>query len=330
MTTLTKDIAPSPCLLSTTYTSGWAWRIHQRLYLMPSALLDGVSEAVLEFNGQRRRADLVLFLPNQGFGMAWCREDLDVEIVRIPEHQVGKACRYCTAYGVDPQWIESDSERINSMPYWGFDETGHLISFHPAGTLLEQGTKLGSWLTPDLLAAWDHGEMVDLWQCIPCGIVTATSERSSSCGACGQSMKLIKPDQFEEHAPVFTMENVIRAMGYDPVLTRNGPRAWLLRQGSAEMHLRYAQDEASLCADVMLVRVGDLTRKKELYQYLLQENPKLETFGFSIQNDRVMISLLISARSIKEKETAALFLDLLKKSDDYDNYLVSVFGAEWL
>lgn len=106
--------------------------------------------------------------------------------------------------------------------------------------------------------------------------------------------------------------------------------AWQLRRGSAELHLRYARDEASLCADIQLVRIGPETDRKGLYAYLLKENSRLDSFGFSVQHDKVMISLLLSGRSIREQETATLFETILKKSDDYDNHLVSVFAAEWL
>ncbi len=320
---------PDPCRLTTAYTSGWAWRIHQRLYLIPATLIDGVSEAVLEANGQRVRAELVLFLPDQGIGMVWCREDLPVSIVPIGEGG-GELISFCTGYGPDIQWIGSLAERLGSMPYWGVDASGRLVTFQPEGRGLEKGIPLAEWLTPELLAAWDHGQMVDIWQCVPCGVLRASAVRTDQCGSCGGVMSLARQERSHGHTPTLTMERVIHKMGYDPVLTRNGPRAWLIRKGSAEMHLRYAEDEASLCADVGLVRIGEETRKEELYRYLLQENAKLDAFGFSIQNDRVTISLLISSRSIRENETAALFLDLLKKSDDYDNHLVSVFDAKWL
>ena len=70
--------------------------------------------------------------------------------------------------------------------------------------------------------------------------------------------------------------------------------------------------------------------RKGLYEYLLYENVRLDSYGFSIQDDLVMISMLLPDRAIQEVETAVLLSDLLKKSDEYDNHLVSVFHALWL
>lgn len=321
-------VEPVPCLLTTVYTSGWAWRIHARLYVVPAELVEGVSEAVLSVNMIRVRADLVLYLPRTGIALVWCREDLPVGMITLSEGGIRDTVRCCLAFAQPCQWT-LPNERCHESS-WGFDDEGRLVAFLPAGEGGQKGIRLNDYLAKELLAAWDHGEMMKVWECIPCGILESTSERIGRCGSCGEPLQLTTFPTEDQDVSIQTLEKVIYRLGYDPVLCRQGPQAWVLHKGSAEMHLRYARDEASLCADVLLVRIGPETLRKELYLYLLNENINLDAFGFSIQEDKVVISLLITARSIKELETAALFEALLKKSDDYDNHLVSVFHAEWL
>ncbi len=322
------SVDPKPCLFTTIYTSGWAWRIHPRLYIIPSELVDGVSEGVLAVDETRVSANLVLYLPRTGIALVWCREDLSLESVALSDGDPSDAVRYCHAYENPYRWMIQEQQTIENT--WGFDDHGRLLMFIKSGNEIQNGLCLKDYLTKELLEAWDQGEMVKVWQCIPCGVLNSTSERKGRCGSCGEQLTLTTHPAEDQDVSIQTLENVIHQLGYDPVLCRQGPQAWLLRKGSAEMHLRYARDEASLCADILLVRIGHETKRKELYHYLLKENIKLDAFGFSIQEDKVVISLLITARSIKEQEMSTLFEDLLKKSDDYDNHLVSVFGAEWL
>lgn len=319
---------PMPCLLTTVYTSGWAWRIHPRIYIVPAELVDGVSEAVLSVDEIRVRADLVLYLPRTGIALVWCREDLPVDIIPLSDANLQDTIRCCHAFVQPCQWTLPNEQRTDSR--WGFDGQGRLLQFLKAGEDVQTGVRLNDYLAKELLAAWDHGEMLKVWECIPCGILDSTSERIGRCKSCGEQFQLTTFSTEDQDVSIQTLEKIIYRLGYDPVLCRQGPQAWVLHRGSAEMHLCYARDEASLCADVLLVKIGPETRRKELYKYLLNENIHLDAFGFSIQEDKVVISLLITARSIKEQETTALFEALLKKSDEYDNHLVSVFHAEWL
>lgn len=126
------------------------------------------------------------------------------------------------------------------------------------------------------------------------------------------------------------VEAIIQRMAEDPVLTRRGRRCWKIRRGSATLFLCYSEDRALLSAEVHLVRLGPDTRRRELMAFLLQENVRLSGYGFSLQEDRVVIALVLPARFLREEGTARLLTDLLVRSDVYDNTLVSRFGADWL
>lgn len=330
MSVPTRSPFPKPCHVSTMYTTGWAWRIHPRLYVLPSDLAEGVSEVVLSVEDLRYRGELVLYLPSDGIALVWCREDLPVEIVSISDKQLVEVVHFCTAFSEPVSWMQAEVWDSDHAAFWGFDEELALVSYLCPGKGKADGIRMASLFTKELLAAWDHGEMAKVWQCIPCGLLEATAERHVRCQNCRQQKQLATFATEDQEASIQTLEKVIARMGDDPVLCRKGPQAWKLRRGSAELHLRYARDEASLCADIQLVRIGPETDRKGLYAYLLKENSRLDTFGFSVQHDKVMISLLLSGRSIREQETATLFETILKKSDDYDNHLVSVFAAEWL
>jgi len=126
------------------------------------------------------------------------------------------------------------------------------------------------------------------------------------------------------------VEAIIARMGEDPQLARRGRRAWTLRQGTAVLHLCYSEERAMLSAEVHLVRIGPHSRRKALMAYVLQENVGLSGYGFSIQEETVIIALALPARFLQEKGTASLLQDLLERCDAYDNVLVSRFNAEWL
>lgn len=126
------------------------------------------------------------------------------------------------------------------------------------------------------------------------------------------------------------VEAILRHMDEDPVPARRGRRCWKIRHGSAAMWLCYSEERALLSAEVHLVRLGAETRRRELMAFLLQENLRLSGYGFSLQEDLVVIALVLPARFLREEVTAALLRGLLERADRYDNELVGRFGAEWL
>lgn len=320
---------PKPLLIHSMATSGWAWRVHSRIYAFPSLIISDDSDLVIEDGSGRHRLDLLMYAPEIGIGLAWCREELHGDLVPLAIAGSEQETWMYPAFPPIGIWVPIRGE-LSGQPYWTCTDQGELFGFYPHSPSHKQSTKLSDWLTPGLIRSWDQGAMANVWMCMPCGILEATVDRTRICPACGQQM-LPGVKRLPGLSPtVRTLEAVIRRMGVDPVLSRIGPMAWMLRLGSAEMVLRYAPEEASLCVDVHLVRIGPETARKDLCTYLLRENTRLESFGFSIQDDQVMISLVLPDRAIQEIETAGLLVDLLKKSDDYDNHLVSVFQALWL
>lgn len=320
---------PKPLLVHSMATSVWAWRLHRRIYVFPCSIISHDVDLVIEDAVGRHRLDLLMYAPEIGLGLAWCRDEIQQEIAPMAPAGIELGSWMHPSYPPVGMWsLVQDSQSAN--PCWTCTDQGEMVAFYPNSLSHGQGVRLSDWLTPGLFQSWDQEAMANIWMCMPCGILEATTDRTRICPACSRKMEAGIADLPRSTPTVRTLEDVIHRMGVDPVLCRVGPMAWILRLGSTEMVLRYAPEEASLCVDVHLVRIGPETDRKGLYEYLLYENVRLDSYGFSIQDDLVMISMVLPDRAIQEVETAVLLSDLLKKSDDYDNHLVSVFRALWL
>jgi len=173
-----------------------------------------------------------------------------------------------------------------------------------------------------------HSE--DACRCTGClNILTQETVENKLCTHCGHKVQL--PSSVEEYVPsgaAKTIENILSAIGQDVMLSRSGPNAWEIRQGSATIMLSYHDKSGLLSADAILC---ELPKKdiKPLYEYLLRENYSNEALSFSVQEQDIVLSLLIFDRYLNEETGQALLQNLFEKADFYDNILVEQFGASW-
>ena len=67
----------------------------------------------------------------------------------------------------------------------------------------------------------------------------------------------------------------------------------------------------------------------DLYEYLLEENYKLDGLTFSVKDDEIILSLLIFDQYFEKETALKLFEHLFVCSDHYDDVLVGKFNAKW-
>jgi serine protease Do len=210
---------------------------------------------------------------------------------------------------------EGDIVGINTFIIRNGDNLGFSLPIHYLKTSLDDFRRSGS----------DNA-----CRCPAClNIVTEKTADQNRCPNCGNRITL--PSSVEEYAPTGvpkTVEILIQRIGHDVALSRCGPNAWEIRQGSAKILITYHDKSGLISADAVLCLLPK-ENIKPLYEFLLRENYTNEGLTLSINDQDIILSLLIFDRYLNEETGMALLSQLFEKADHYDNILVEQYGASW-
>ena len=152
---------------------------------------------------------------------------------------------------------------------------------------------------------------------------------SVDCMHCGDRVEL--PTDAPEYVPSGvpkSVEALIESIGYDVALSRSGPNAWEIKQGSATILICYHDKSGLISADTVLCELPK-QNIKPLYEYLLRENFSNEGMTLSLNGQDIVLSLLIFDRYLNEDTGKEMLAKLFEKADFYDNLLVEKYGAVW-
>lgn len=180
------------------------------------------------------------------------------------------------------------------------------------------------------LEEFEKAGRLEAVRCESCSnIVFQHTVEKGYCPHCGAKIKL--PGQIEPYEPsgvAATIEQVLQNSNYPVALSRRGPNAWEIQQGSARIIISYHEDQGLISGDAFLCR---LPREniKPLFEYLLRQNYQLEGMSLSVRGQDVILSLLIYDRYFNPDSAERLFRNLFEKADLYDNTLVETYGATW-
>ncbi len=167
-------------------------------------------------------------------------------------------------------------------------------------------------------------------RCVACmNIMTAELVSKNFCSVCGSRVELpASVDEYVASGVPRTIESLVTKIGHDVALSRSGPDAWEITQGSAKIYITYHEKSGLMSADAVLCQ---LPREniQQLYTYLLRENYENEALTLSVHEQDIMLSLLIYDRYLNEETGMTLLRDLFEKADYYDNELVEKYGATW-
>lgn len=167
-------------------------------------------------------------------------------------------------------------------------------------------------------------------RCTAClNIVTEKTTDKGLCQFCGSRVEL--PAGLDEYTPVGiarTIERLVVQLGHNIALSRSGPNAWEVRQGSAKIGITYHDKSGLLSADAVLCQLPK-ENIKPLYEFLLRENYTNEALTLSLNGQDIVLSLLIYDRYLNDETGMSLLRLLFDKADYYDNILVERFGATW-
>ncbi|MBK8426622.1 MAG: trypsin-like peptidase domain-containing protein [Lewinellaceae bacterium] len=167
-------------------------------------------------------------------------------------------------------------------------------------------------------------------RCTAClNIVTSQTAENGFCSFCGNRIEL--PASVDEYIPSGiskTIENLITRIGHDVMLSRSGPNAWEIKQGSATIVITYHDKSGLLSCDAVLCQLPK-ENIKPLYEYLLRQNYSNEALTLSVHDQDIVLSLLIFDRYLNDETGMKLLKNLFEKADYYDNVLVEQYGATW-
>jgi serine protease Do len=163
-------------------------------------------------------------------------------------------------------------------------------------------------------------------RCFSCSyLVTKVNiDAAKYCPSCGTEVKLPEVPE-KEVEPVGTakiIEEILRDLGKDVRLAREGVNNWSVKEGSAKIKIAYNAENYFIAGDAYLCQMpADATQIKPLYQYLLQENYKTDGLVFSCIKQNIVLSRVIYDLDITRENGIEIFRHLFKKADEYDDFL---------
>ncbi|MEM7103422.1 MAG: trypsin-like peptidase domain-containing protein [Bacteroidota bacterium] len=167
-------------------------------------------------------------------------------------------------------------------------------------------------------------------RCTSCAnLVFQNNVDEGYCPHCGAKITL--PSDLEDYEPSGIpkmIEEIVSEAKYNVKLSRRGPNHWEIKKGSAKIRISYHDKSGFIIGDAFLASLPK-ENIKDIYEYLLRQNNKLESLNFSIFNQNIVLSLIIYDRYLNLETGMNLFKYLFDKADHYDNILVEEFGALW-
>ncbi|MDP9230309.1 MAG: trypsin-like peptidase domain-containing protein [Bacteroidota bacterium] len=169
-------------------------------------------------------------------------------------------------------------------------------------------------------------------RCFSCGfLVTAANIDSTKyCPSCGTEVKLPEMPEKEVEAvgAAKTIEEILKELGKDIKLAREGANNWTVKEGSAKIKIIYNSENFFVAGDAYLCQLpGDATKIKPLYQFLLHENYTINGLVLSCAKQNIVLSCLMYDLDMTKESGTAAFRNLLQKADQYDNMLKTEYGC---
>jgi len=214
------------------------------------------------------------------------------------------------------------------------NKEGHIIGVN--SFIIRGGDNLGfalpvSYLREALELYYPHrGEPST--RCHSCNhlVLPTNIEATRYCPYCGTEVKLPQLPE-RESKPVGvakTVEDILRELGKDVKLARDGNNNWSVKEGTAKIKINYNPDNYFVAGDAYLCQLpADMSQIKTLYQFLLQENYKLDGLVLSCVKQNIVLSCIMYDLDMTKDAGIEMLRDLFQKADHYDNVLEKEFGC---
>ena len=169
-------------------------------------------------------------------------------------------------------------------------------------------------------------------RCASCDfLVTAANMDSGKyCPSCGSEVKLpqIPEKEIEATGVAKTIEGILKDLGKDIKLARNGVNNWEVEEGSAKIKITYNSDNFFIAGDAYLCQMPqDFAKIKPLYQFLLEENYKTNGLVLSTSGQNIVLSCIMYDLDLTLTNGKDQFEKLFKKADEYDDFLKNEYSC---
>lgn len=164
-------------------------------------------------------------------------------------------------------------------------------------------------------------------------VLPSNIEVTKYCPYCGTEVKL--PQLPEREAKPFgvakTVEEILKELGKDVKLARDGNNNWSVKEGNAKIKVNYNPDNYFVAGDAYLCQLPtDSLQIKPLYQFMLQENYKMNNLVLSCVKQNIVLSCIMYDMDMTKEAGIDMFRELFQKADYYDSLLEQQYGCEEL
>lgn len=170
-------------------------------------------------------------------------------------------------------------------------------------------------------------------RCPSCNFLVLLSniDAGKYCPSCGTEVKVpeLPLNEYTPGGTARVIEEILKDLGKDIRLAREGNNKWEVREGSARIRINYNTDTFFISGDAYLCQLpADARQIKTLYQFLLEENYKTEGLVWSCVGQNIVLSGVLYDLDLNKQTGSKLLQSLFKKADEYDGRLIRDFGCQ--
>lgn len=161
-------------------------------------------------------------------------------------------------------------------------------------------------------------------------VLPTSIDSGKYCPACGTEVKLpeLPEKEVEPVGVAKTIEDILKELGKDIKLSRDGTNRWEVKEGSAKIKITYNAENYFIAGDAYLCQLPpDASKIKPLYQFLLQENYNIHGLVLSCISQNIILSCIVYDLDITKDSGLNVFNNLFKKADHYDDLLKTEYGC---
>jgi serine protease Do len=151
--------------------------------------------------------------------------------------------------------------------------------------------------------------------------------KNDYCPECGAKIEVaeLRRKGYNPIGPTKLIEDILDALGVNVALARRSQSSWRIENEPSRININYYEN-GIIIGDVKICAIPSKNIEK-IYNFLLDENSKLEYLLFSIHENSIYLSYLVIDSSLTLKEGKIAFSKLINDAKKYDDILINRYGA---
>jgi serine protease Do len=190
------------------------------------------------------------------------------------------------------------------------------------------GFALPYYLLQEALDGFLALDTIDIIRCVSCkNLILESSIQNDYCPKCGVKLDVAKRrrEGYKPSGIIALIEKILAKLNLNVTLSRRNQQSWRFETGISRFNINY-YDNGMVIAECALCRIPQ-ENIDELYDFLLNENDKLERLHFSIDQNSVYLSYVIIDTSLTQEEGERAFEALYRLAPEYQKNLIENFKA---